>query len=80
LSEDHFHKVIKIQEKKETVRKGEVEKLKQQAAAAGAGEKEAKLNAKQAAKEGAKQGAQWLARRFCGQGSLDVDLVFLSNI
>ncbi len=34
LTESHFHKVIKIQEKKEKIQKGELGKLKEQAAAA----------------------------------------------
>lgn len=34
LTEDHYHRVIKIQEKKEKVQKGELDKLKKQAAAA----------------------------------------------
>jgi hypothetical protein len=34
LTEHHFHKVIKLQQKKEKVQKGEVEKFKKQAAAA----------------------------------------------
>ncbi|HUB86243.1 MAG TPA: hypothetical protein VMB22_00010 [Verrucomicrobiae bacterium] len=47
LTEDHFHKVIKIQEKKEKVQKGELEKLKKQASAA----KEAIASAKRRMKE-----------------------------
>ncbi len=34
LTEHHYHKVIKLQEKKEKVQKGELEKMKKQAAAA----------------------------------------------
>lgn len=34
LTESHFHKVIKIQENKEKIQKGELGKLKKQAAAA----------------------------------------------
>ncbi len=34
LTEDHYHRVIKIQEKKEKVQKGELDKLKKQAEAA----------------------------------------------
>ncbi len=34
LTEHHFHKVIKLQERKEKVQKGELEKIKKEAAAA----------------------------------------------
>lgn len=36
LTEDHYHRVIKLQEKKEKVRKGELDKLRKQVEAAGA--------------------------------------------
>ncbi len=42
LTEHHYHKVIKVQEKKEKVQKGELEKIKKQAAAAKMAEAAAK--------------------------------------
>lgn len=46
LSEDHYHKVIKIQEKEKRVQKGELERLRKLAAAAKAKVTEAKSKAK----------------------------------
>lgn len=64
LSEDHYHKVIKIQEKKEKVQKGELDKLQKLAAAAQAKavaararERETKSRAKLAVRNAKKQGA-----------------------
>jgi hypothetical protein len=54
LEKDHFHKVIKIQEEKEKVQKGELEKLKKQAVAA----KQAIANAKSQVKEAKLKGKQ----------------------
>lgn len=65
LTEKHFHDVIKIQEKKEKVQRGDLEKFKKQAAAAkealAAGkrrEKEIKLKAKQDAESARKQATE----------------------
>ncbi len=65
LSEDHYHKVIKIQEKKAKVQKGELEKLKKEAAAAKAAaaaskrkEREIRLKAKQDLEAAKKQVTQ----------------------
>jgi hypothetical protein len=64
LTKEHFHKVVKIQEEKEKVQQGDLEKLKKQIAtkeaavvAAKKRAKEAKLKAKQNAEEARKQGA-----------------------
>jgi hypothetical protein len=65
LSEDHYHKVIKIQEKKERVQKGDLDRLRKQAAAAQAAVAKAKakqtelrLKAKQDVEAAKKQVAQ----------------------
>ena len=51
FTESHFHRVIKLQDKKEKVQKGELDKLKKQAAAANAAaerkEQETRTKAKQ---------------------------------
>ena len=69
LTEDHFHKVIKLQEKEQKVQKGELEKLKKQASDAKAAiakakkqVSEEKLKSKQKAEE-ARQQAVSLERR-----------------
>jgi hypothetical protein len=62
LTEEHFHKVIKIQEKKENVQRSELEKFKKQAASNKEKIKEARLKGKQDALEAKKQGAE-LERR-----------------
>jgi uncharacterized protein YbaR (Trm112 family) len=71
LTEKHFHDVIKIQEKKEKVQKGEVEKLRKEAlvqkeAAAQAKRqvKEAKQKAKQAELEGHKKGQEFAKKKY----------------
>jgi hypothetical protein len=70
LSETHYHKVVKIQEKEKKDQKGELEKIKKQAAAANAAvaaakkrEKEAKNKAKQDVENASKQGALSEKRR-----------------
>lgn len=71
LTEDHYHKVIKIQEDEKKVQKGELERLKKQASAAkdAAAQakkqaKEAKQKAKQAEIEGHKKGQDFAKRKY----------------
>jgi hypothetical protein len=71
LSEDHYHNVVKIQEKKERVQKGELAKLKKEAAAARGREaaarqreREAKQRAKQAEITGRKEGQELAKRKY----------------
>jgi hypothetical protein len=57
LTESHFHRVIKLQDKKEKHQKGELDKLKKQVAAAKRKEQETRAKAKQSVEDAKKEAA-----------------------